>query len=543
MKFLLLKMAAVATMCCFANNGPADILKTQKKTVSPVVRLNDKKANIIKPSFDKSDFGKEKEEDLSSEVIQYENVIDITHGPDGVGGGTVTSSGNSNDASGITPTTRTSGIWYNYSDNGHKDNGWEKANTIPTEHVDQDNIEITAKLNTNNWWTCLTQNVGEKDTDWYKFGVRRGGTYLFRFTAPNSSYRYTFYKDRGASDMNTPEELFSYTGTVTKYITLTTGTNYIKVTADKKGDIKSKEDYKIEFYRDILNVEPQADLRPPYTDYYKALIWENDIYPDNLPSRWDGKAYNLRYYYSLSSFGSSGTSGKTGYYDQFFVDEGTYLDSVIYVWDKDLIGLIADSFEKIHILVGEKFNSNQIDPDATMEVRVEASKAVLYDVLGHTKLGDICTIGQDLYDIVMFFVALSNSVLKDYTVQNFYYHFGAFVGGIKATAAAIADPDYIGNDALCIPKYVTVHSHDEKPMYNQYYSYVTWDSNYAEPDYNYRTNFRYKDPSVYVDQVAKINGQVKNYHGTIELFHTSQQLGNYIHVNPQQFVDDYTDYL
>lgn len=409
-----------------------------------------------------------------------------------------------------------------YTDNGHLDNNVTSATVINGEKV-----RITGTLNLNDSNTMKQNNVGPTDEDWFRITYPITVRHSFTFEAPNSSYRFSLSKYRG--DKTTPQQLMIKYGSFNTTMTLEAGTYFFNFAVENTSGIIPTQYYKLKVTNNRPD-EPQADILPPYSDYFKMAVWKNDIVPDNLTSnRWgDGPQQLRRINKSYTLLGVN--TSDVGYVDPVF--NGKYLDSVIYVWDKQVLRDLYDVFDALEGKVRNEIKLKKLEK-MVLSYLADRGKFVLTCLPYTDKVFTAYFEGEEVVKTVLAIVNLITGNFQHMDCSE--YDLGIELGSLKTAiwAAYIAS----GPQAIAIPRYSEV-KYDLTIINGTWNSYTyetyKWTPHYLDAYADYALNYMYQESHIYhfqtmytLDSNGNRTGS-KEYHGSVEVFHTVNEFKNYI---------------
>lgn len=231
-------------------------------------------------------------------------------------------------------------LYYDHDiDDLQNDNDPDKATIISS-----DNGKITGKLNIN-------------DEDYFRFSLRKKLVFSFSYIGP----RDYFVDILKYSDIN--ENIHTSNGKSESFsLELNPATYYIKVYAINN-DVVINTNYTITYnsYRQSNN--ETFDTNSINIEKYKMAIWENEIRPTNVSRKYDSKQLVLKYSDILTPY------PKQGWMDPIFSMDNdniprdeVFLDSILYIWDLNLIRDIHDTLDEIcNELEKNNIDSNRDD--------------------------------------------------------------------------------------------------------------------------------------------------------------------------------------
>lgn len=382
------------------------------------------------------------------------------------------------------------------------------ANAIPVTQSGK----ITGKLEYGSLGTILTFI----DNDWYRLTVTEEADYYFKFQSPSSAYRFRVVKDRG---LQTPMVVFNKQGSLTKILHLTFGTYYIHVTANSKNDINNYL-YTINYHRKEVRNDKFL-LKPSMKRHYSMCVWENDALPDSIYDRWDGDSQFL---YSVKD------NDKQGYLDPYFLEnDQVYLDSVLYVWDEEVLFQIEKIAEGLAAIVLNQYDEQ--DQIRYEEIRVRFIKetasygaSILNDVLGFIPFVSYAATAVSLAkDAIGLATTLINGIDTSFPRLKTAGEFCLFLGSLQTAAYYCR---YYGG-TMALPRYAKVASRttNGKTIYS-------WAPYYVEPNYTYREYFHYTNTCISQYQTITSNngGQTKTFHGSLMPLIGSSEIGRLFNI-------------
>ena len=339
------------------------------------------------------------------------------------------------------------------------------------------------------------------DNDWYKFTVTEEADYYFNFQSPSSQYLFRVVKSRGSQ---TPLQIYSKRGSTARTLHLTFGTYYMHVTTDKANSI-SNLSYTIDYHRGEVRNDKFL-LKPSMKEHFSMCVWENDALPDSIGNRWADSSIEL---YSVEG------NTKTGYLDPYFMENNQiYLDSVIYLWDEDVLLQFSYLLEGIRVLVLDNYDEqDQIRYDE-LKAEYDSATAEYAISLGMDIIGSIPALGKIMslisisVDACMLLGHLADGFAANFPKLKTAGEFCLFLGSLKTAAYYCS----VANLVLSVPKYAKVVSETKSGR-----TTYSWSSYYVEPDYNYRDNFHYANTCIsqYQTITNVNNGQTKTFHGSL----------------------------
>lgn len=382
------------------------------------------------------------------------------------------------------------------------------ANAIPVTQSGK----ITGKLEYGSLGSILTFI----DNDWYRLTVTEEADYYFKFQSPSSAYRFRVVKDRGSQ---TPLVVFNKLGSLTKNLHLTFGTYYIHVTANNKNDITNYL-YTINYHRKEVRNDKFL-LKPSMKRHYSMCVWENDALPDSIYDRWDGDSQFL---YSVKG------NDKQGYLDPYFLEnDQVYLDSILYVWDEEVLFQIEKIAEGLATIVLNNYDEQ--DQAHYEELRVQFIKdtasygvSIFNDILGFIPFVSYAATGASLIkDAAGLATTLINGIDTSFPRLKTVGEFCLFLGSLQTAAYYCR---YYGG-TMSLPRYAKVTSETKSGR-----TTYSWSPYYVEPNYTYRQYFHYTNACISQYQTITSNngGQAKTFHGSLMPLIGSSEIGRLFNI-------------
>lgn len=450
-----------------------------------------------------------------------------------------------------------------YSDNGVEDDVRNGATVVR-----ENKVSITGRIDKHSWFDQFVHLITEIDRDWYTFSITENYKYEFDFTAPNSGYKCYLYKYRGESTLGTGwgttfvhkpdgempnEAIFTLSGSGTKYAMLNPGTYYLAVTVDS-GDSIVSDSYNILFEQ--VNYSGR-DTTTLLTEEMKAsnamALWENDMLPDNA-TRWISDEQQLRSWTPFSSYPVR-MYQEIGYVDPIYDDDERYLDSVLYIWDKDVLSCLKYILDGVQLSLFnaiEQFNANYED---VRKIKVDFepwagfSVDIVFEIAGYIPVvrdiiqipSTIRTVAEDINEIATYSANFIVDNIREILNENIFGA-GGFYQGIRSACNTIEmlsqyEPD--AQRAVCIPRYarVTKRTITEfgKPDDKQSY----WTPSFDGIDMAYRSYYLFEDSSISSVQTVMIGNEQKSFHGKVTTFATGDDFLDYTGFDYRECVNHY----
>ena len=410
--------------------------------------------------------------------------------------------------------------------------------------IENDNVTITGTVREYSWWEQYISNplggnkTGSIDQDWYRFSSERRSRYHFTFNAPNNGYKLSVRKYRGRKGFNEGygckegEEMMVLNGSSSsKYTYLGSGTYFIKVTVIDKSYIVKNEDYTI-----TMDVENFAETPIPltgtnsYTKNYKLALWQNDYSPDNadrngksgqtLEEDWNAE---MAQYYK-------------DYLDPIFSSNSEkYIDTIVYVWDKNVLSDLYNILTKADELIDKALKENKISQVKGINVFWDNLAGFGIDLVGCIPVAsEAISFMSMTADGIQTVLSLCDYCFADVSkIENYEYNLGKFIGGLKATCFAAANSN-VPDQVVCIPKYSYIARETIFVSKSSCRFADVWYATFAVPDYWYRPDYNYNDGNISNYQTMMNNG--KSYHGKISVFKNGQEFANYTHHSLAEYI-------
>lgn len=383
---------------------------------------------------------------------------------------------------------------------------------------------IQAKLDIKSGWDQFWNSIGERDEDYYRFTLKEQVKMSFTYSGPDNYYmRILRYEGSKQSFICNSSGSFE--------IELIPATYYIHVYANSKEDIKKDQIYKIAYSGIRISNLNNLYLNDIVKDNYGMAVWENEIWPQNS-TRWKDKTTKLRQKLTPRR----GAVSDTGYVDPLFYEDQDqtvlsneiYLDSIVYVWDKELI---AEFEEKVQEIV-EAMKQAIVEKKIT-EFKAQMLKSALgefaggaFEIIGIKDNANLTTIisialsGKNLLgDLLLAFFGKVNTKEAIDEFESAYY-MGALAEACHSKIRY--------NDVLRIPMYYFIKGkHDV--VGNSTLKSTTW---YRESSaYPFKGSldlsmFDFDEQYIAPIQIEKKTG--KSYHGKITAFKKTGDFDSYI---------------
>ena len=418
--------------------------------------------------------------------------------------------------------------------------GIDDDNRYGATEINAERSTIVAKICKHNWFETWVKGIGWIDVDFYTFSIRETYTYHFTFMAPNRGYYFTLFKYGDIANDKNLVEKFTLNGNDNKDVKLNPGTYYIKISTETESDIDNNTAYTLRVSRSSnSNSQSAFLLNETNKSNYKMVLWENDLVPDNV-NRWDPHDQLM---YQREVYNAKGVAPKdTGFVDPVYTQEGKYLDSVLYIWDKQIIEKIGILLEYTHNAISSMLEANEADRVYKVDTSYNPWQGFAIDIASLFDEAGISTylsLAQDCAEIVVFVNNLLYDNVEDMVdLTKYNYGLGGFIVGIRAACDDLTKPNADPNEILCIPRYAHLKKTEEKiDLYSTDHN-TFWSPTYDAADTAYTRLYRYKADRINVRQSINLLG-IHEYHGKWTAFRNYDEIKNYTGLDYKNLISTY----
>ena len=425
-----------------------------------------------------------------------------------------------------------------YTDKDYEDDVPNNA-----QKIEDDNVYISGTIEDYNdferlGYRLIGYETKDWDHDWFTFSTKTKSLYSFAVFLPHSNYKVSIRKYRGyeeeGSDIKEGKLIDNFWGDTSfcRSLRLDAGTYFICVSSMQRSTIVENQQYVIRFSK-IQENEPTFALTGSNSiiNTHKAAIWVNDLSPDNENFNRFGKdGQKLANYY-----GHGINIRHERYTDPLFQRSNTYLDSVIYIWDKEILFELANIMNVYYDEVDKALKQEKINEIKNAQVTWDNAEGFVLDLIGCIPIFSEAVSSYSLTnDGVSAVLGIVNHLISNPDIINSELYLGAFIGTIKALAKTYSETNN-PNQVICLPRYSYVQTETEVLNKDFMITNDVWHTTYAIRDNYYKSDFTFDED--YISQWQYVPGLQESYHGDVRVFESGSEMSEFIGQDLAEYIN------